>query len=60
MLPLPAFLAGEVAVVFLAVGINCSSITQERVDLAIIGQVIEKSVDGSNADLRLLLGNFVI
>ena len=60
MLSFPASLAGEMAVVLLAVGIKRLAVALEGVDLAVIGQVVQETIDGSDAYLGILLGNLMI
>ena len=60
MFPFPALFTSEMAVILFAVGVKCSSVAQERVNLTIVSQIIEESVNGGKAYFIVFLGNFMI
>lgn len=60
MLSLSASLTGEMAVVFLAVGVEGFPIALKGVDLSVLGQVVEEAIDGGDAYLWIFLGDFLV
>ena len=60
MLSLSASLTGEVAVVLLAVGVKRFPIALKRVDLSVLGQIVEEAINCRYTNFWILLGDFLV